>query len=244
MNESWESVWAQKRDSGFLSRMGKAMAARCDLQFLVHKELMEWCAPGNDSRILEIGCGTAPVPGMLRSRTDLLYGVDVSFSSAKVSSSLCASAVADGRKLPFPGECFDTVFSTGVLDLYDLDEVHEFFLEILRVLKPGGRTVIITSRRECSLHRIIMKHLEKKGRWKYGPKRSFTSLSGLIPHGMHLLSEHGRGAVFQLRFVSYLFEDRTFIRRLYNGLFLCVSLLLRPLNDLPGALLVTVLEKK
>jgi len=244
VNESWESVWAEKRGAGFLSSLGKKIAARCDLQYLVHKELMEWCPPESDSLILEVGCGTAPVLGMLRSRTNLLYGVDVSFSSAKVSGSLCLSAVADGRKLPFPEECFHTVFSTGVVDLYDKNEVYGFFLEIRRVLKPGGRAVIITSSSECRLHRTIMKHLEKKGRWKYGPKRGFTSLSDRVPLGLHLLSQHGRGAVFQLRFVSYLFDDITLLRRIYNGMFLCVSLLFRPLNHLPGALLVTVLEKK
>jgi len=244
MKESWENIWAEGRDCGILRGIGRAMASKSDLQYLVFRELSEWCFLESDSRILEIGCGTAPVPGMLRGISDLVFGVDVSLSSAKVSSTLCLSAVSDGRELPFPDDSFHTVFSTGVLDLYNEDEVRGFFREIQRVLKPGGRSVAVTSSSRCRLHFAVMEYLRKRGRWRYGPKRSFTSLANLLPDGLAVLSEHERGAVFQFRFVSYLFENRRFLRRVYNGLFLCASMVLRPLNRLPGALLVTITEKK
>lgn len=244
MNESWEHVWSEREKTGFFHRAGSFLAAHCDLQFIVLRELARNCVLSGSPRVLEVGCGTASVLKMLRKYTDDLYGIDVSSTAAAISSEISRTAVADGRALPFPDGSFDIVFSTGVLDLFETADAELFLVEMDRVLKTGGRAVVTTARCECRLHRTVMEHLVKRGRWKYGSKKCFSSLSGIVPEGLFLVDEYGRGAVFQLRFISYLFESSVLLRRFYNGLFLLISLVLRPLNRFPGALLVTVMEKK
>ncbi len=242
MTFSWEHVWVRREPAGRLGKAGRFLAALSDLQWIVHRELKASGSVPPGGMILEVGCGTAPVPGMLSKDSPNVYGVDVSPTAAAISSRNCIAAIADGRSLPFPSGAFDLVFSTGVLDLYSMDQVRRFLGEMERVLRPGGRAVAITSSR-CALHRAIMGRLVRRGEWKYGPKREFVSLQDALTPGLHLVYERRRGAVFQLRFVSYLFDDKHFLRRAYHAFFLAVSLLLRPLNMLPGALLVTVMER-
>ncbi len=242
MTFSWEHVWTRRETGGRLRKAGRFLAARCDLQWIVYRELKASGSVPPGGMILEVGCGTAPVPGMLSKDSPNVYGVDVSPTAAAISSRVCIAAVADGRSLPFPSGTFDLVFSTGVLDLYSMDQVRYFLGEMERVLRPGGRAVAFTSSK-CALHRAVMGRLIRRGTWKYGPKREFVSLKDALTPGLDLVYERRRGAVFQLRFVSYLFDDSPFFRRAYHGFFLAASLMLRPLNMLPGALLVTVMEK-
>lgn len=242
MTFSWEHVWTRRETGGRLGKAGRFLAAKCDLQWIVYRELKASGSVPPGGMILEVGCGTAPVPGMLSKDSPNVYGVDVSPTAAAISSRVCIAAVADGRSLPFPSGTFDLVFSTGVLDLYSMDQVGDFLGEMERVLRPGGRAVAVTSSK-CALHRAVMGRLIRRGTWKYGPKREFVSLKDALTPGLDLVYERRRGAVFQLRFVSYLFDDSPFFRRAYHGFFLAASLMLRPLNMLPGALLVTVMEK-
>lgn len=239
--ESWEHVWtAQPRRSSpgrFLARLG-------DLQAIVYAELRRSGALRPGSAVLEVGCGTGPVLEMLSGVAESRFGVDVSPAAARLTSRHTQAAVADGRRLPFDSGSFDLVYSTGVLDLFEDEEAARFLAEKVRVLKSGGRAVAVTSRAGCRLHGAVMRHLVRKGRWRYGPKRTFRTLAPLLPADCSLVSEKGRGALFGLRFVSYLFEHRDLPRRLYHALFLMMSAALRPLNRLPGALLVTVLEKE
>ena len=81
-------------------------------------------------------------------------------------------------------------------------------------------------------------------RWRYGPKRTFATLVPLLPEKGKLIDERAMGALFQFRFVSYLFERYGLIRRVYHAAFLLFSILLWPMNRLPGAILVTTMEKE
>ncbi len=241
--ESWETVWSRENPSGFLHNVGVFLARYGDLQRITFTALKRTGKLEGTPAVLEVGCGTAPVPGMLEKYSGSLFGVDVSLSSAVRSREKCLSAVADGRTLPFADSSFDIVFSSGVMDMFDDSNAALFLEEMNRVLKPSGRIVAVNARTGCRLHRVIMEHLEKRNRWRYGKKRTFSSLSGILPDKLKIVRENGRGAVFQLRFVSYLFENRELLRRLYHLVFLLFSLILYPLNSLPGAVLVTEMEK-
>jgi SAM-dependent methyltransferase len=50
--------------------------------------------------------------------------------------------VADARRLPFPDESFDVVFSYSVLQHLRKEDVLAALREVRRVLKPGGRALI------------------------------------------------------------------------------------------------------
>jgi len=243
-NQSWENIWRNSERPGFLHNAGGYLARFGDLQRIVMDEIRATGSLGHSPAILEVGCGTSPVMKMLSRHTDRRYGVDISPAAASASSLHCNAAVADGMKLPFADDTFDLVYSTGVLDLFPDGEAGIFLREMARVLRRGGKAVVITSWSGCRLHRAVMEHLTERNRWRYGGKRSFETLKHLLPPEFRLVTEKGRGALYQLRFVSYLFEQNAFLRRTYNGFFLAVSILLYPLNRFPGAVLVTCVERK
>lgn len=108
----------------------------------------DWCNPS--LRILDVGCATGRLLARLaEAGATELYGVDLAprilevargkLAKAKVSVDLRAADAEDS--LPWDRDFFDAVTLTGVL--------HHFFrprdalAEIRRVLRPGGRLLII-----------------------------------------------------------------------------------------------------
>jgi ubiquinone/menaquinone biosynthesis C-methylase UbiE len=103
--------------------------------------------------VLDVGCG----PGFLAA--DMLpevapggtvVGVDISASMLAMARDRLARAVIDGRAsfvegdataLPFDSNQFDAVASTQVIEY--LDEPAAGIAEIYRVLRPGGRVVLL-----------------------------------------------------------------------------------------------------
>ncbi len=51
--------------------------------------------------------------------------------------------VGDARRLPFPDATFDVIYNGYMFDLLDSEEFPKVFSELKRVLKPGGRLVLV-----------------------------------------------------------------------------------------------------
>ena len=82
-------------------------------------------------RVLDIGCGSKPYKRMF---PDLEWvGADIRH---------VGDVVADAENLPF-GEEFDTVLCTNLLQYLDIPTLA--MSEFARVLKPGGKLILITS---------------------------------------------------------------------------------------------------
>ncbi|MCK4505349.1 MAG: class I SAM-dependent methyltransferase [Candidatus Aegiribacteria sp.] len=244
--ETWEDVWKNRTSqNGLIHRAGRTLAAYGDLQKLVMEILKRNCRITENTRILEVGCGSGPVAGRLERLTPMVYGVDISPTAAELTKETgVGTAITDARELPFKDESFDLVYSTGVVDLFDDSGAAAILREMVRVTCTGGRTVIITAWKGCRLHEVIKEYLIRKERWRYGPKRTFTALEPLLPINGIRVRERAMGALFQFRFVSYLFEEHKLARRLYHCAYMLLSILLWPLNRLPGAVLVTTVEKE
>jgi len=102
--------------------------------------------------ILDVGCGGGKTIQRLAAVADggKVFGVDYSATSVAAARHLNSAAIAAGRvdvqqasvsRLPFPDDTFDLV-SAVETHYYWPEPVHDM-REILRVLKPGGRLVII-----------------------------------------------------------------------------------------------------
>lgn len=102
--------------------------------------------------ILDVGCGGGRTIDKLavRASAGKVYGVDISEQSVAVSRATNAHWIEAGRveirqapvsKLPFPDAFFDLV--TAVETHYYWPDFVADLREILRVLQPGGRLVII-----------------------------------------------------------------------------------------------------
>lgn len=105
--------------------------------------------------VLDVGCG----PGItLREAArqvgggSLCVGVDFSARMLRMGRHSLASrgpanatlVQADARSLPFPSAAFDVVLSAYVLDLMPLSDIEETLHEFRRVLRPGGRMVLVS----------------------------------------------------------------------------------------------------
>lgn len=120
-----------------------------------HAALPEWAFPeiqdGKFSHILDIGCGGgANIQRMLDMfPKSLVTGLDISHHALDMTRDVNAGAVNGGRcfvvggnanQMPLPKESFDlaTAFET----VYYWSGITACFIEVLRVLKPGGTFLI------------------------------------------------------------------------------------------------------
>jgi len=98
--------------------------------------------------LLEVGVGTGKENARIHSAIlpgGISFGIDISrvmltLTRQKNETPLCQ---ADVRDIPFVSDCFDRVFISYVLDLLPITDIPDILAGLQRVLKPGGRIVII-----------------------------------------------------------------------------------------------------
>jgi ubiquinone/menaquinone biosynthesis C-methylase UbiE len=115
---------------------------------------LELLAPAAGEYILEIGFGTGygqqsliPAVG-----SGLSAGVDISSGMVEVARNKLVRGGLAGRmalirgsalSLPFPPEIFEAAFTAFTLELFDTPLIPVFLSECRRVLKVGGRLVVV-----------------------------------------------------------------------------------------------------
>ncbi|MEZ5691523.1 MAG: methyltransferase domain-containing protein [Rickettsiales bacterium] len=118
---------------------------KAQLQKIIRDEtisIAETYFPDN-SRILDIGCGTAAFYDEVKKLDNgwWVTGVDIAYGMCKKSAEKGAMVInADAEMLPFADSSFDGVFSSLVMQW--VDNPKQFISEILRILKPEGMAVI------------------------------------------------------------------------------------------------------
>jgi ubiquinone/menaquinone biosynthesis C-methylase UbiE len=121
--------------------------------------------------MLDAGCGSGRVFQYrfnAAQRPRLMAGVDVT-DEPRANRNIDAAARADLARLPFGDAVFDIAISSHVAE--HLTQPERVFGELARVLKPGGRLLILTP-----------------NRWHY-----VTVSSALLPHHFHVKFNQWRG---------------------------------------------------
>ncbi len=95
-----------------------------------------------DSRALEVGCGSGELLRALRGMTRFAVGVDLSSAGLRLAAARASAACARAERLPFRDGIFDAVVSQHLLE--HLPDAEGALLEWRRVLRPGGRAVLVT----------------------------------------------------------------------------------------------------
>ncbi len=140
-----------------------------------HRYATEWHIPAaagfaatRDLRVLEIGCGLG-TDGAQFARAGAHYtGVDLTEAAVGLARQCFATyelpgefRTADAEQLDFADDTFDLVYSHGVL--HHTPDTGRAVREVHRVLKPGGRAVVMLYHRNSYNYRININLLRRAG---------------------------------------------------------------------------------
>lgn len=132
--------------------------------------------PEKGKLYLGLGCGTGNLLGVAREIGIQFIGVDFSPEMLKRAKKKAKNLVmADLHHLPFRDSCIDGIANINVF--YQLARPEMFLKDAYRILKPGGKVVISTPKREKS-HRYILGLIETAVR---NPK-IFTNLGEVVKY--------------------------------------------------------------
>lgn len=175
-----------------------------------HRYKKEWHIPAaagfaqtKDLAVLEIGCGLGTDGAQFAKAGANYTGVDLTEAAVNLARrrfeifNLRGSfRVADAERLDFPDNAFDLVYSHGVL--HHTPDTQAAVCEIHRVLRPGGRAVVMLYHRDSYNYRINICVLRRAGvhllRWNAGVKlvRALTGENeeSLREHARQLQANH------------------------------------------------------
>ncbi len=110
-------------------------------------------------RVLDVGCGNGYVLSRYAQYGAAASGVDITQTGARLSHERFTYLglrgeflVANAEELPFKSGIFDCVCSMGVL--HHTPDTRRGVEEIFRVLKPGGRLIVMFYHRDSALYRV------------------------------------------------------------------------------------------
>lgn|SRR5215469_4889209 len=124
--------------------------------------------------ILEVGCGRGATLLELARRGATTVGLDYSEEALDVcraherqngTTGRTTFVNGDARKLPFPSESFDYVFSVGLIEHFE--DPGQLLAEQNRVLRRGGY-ILVQVPQTYSLYTPMKMLLIRLGKWPYG----------------------------------------------------------------------------
>lgn len=151
-----------------------------------HRYRKEWHIPAaagfaeaKNLRVLEIGCGLGTDGAQFAKAGAEYTGVDLTQAAvdlAKQHFELLqlpgTFRTADAERLDFPDNTFDVVYSHGVL--HHTPDTAGAVREVHRVLRPGGKAVVMLYHRNSYNYRVNISMLRRAGvhllRWDAGVK--------------------------------------------------------------------------
>lgn len=191
-----------------------------------HRYATEWHIPSaadfagtRGLKVLEIGCGLGTDGAQFAKAGADYTGVDLTGAAVELSRkhfelfNLPGNfQTADAEKLDFADESFDLVYSHGVL--HHTPDTAKAIREIHRVLRPGGRAIVMLYHRNSYNYRVNISLLRRAGaqllRWDKG----VSLVHKLTGEPLDKLQEHAR--LLRTQKQSYL-GDEEFLSQNTDG---------------------------
>ncbi len=167
-----------------------------------HRFEKEWHIPeaanfagAKGLHVLEIGCGIG-TDGLQFAKAGAVYtGVDLTQAAVELARKNFSSAgvrgelrVADAEHLEFSDESFDVVYSHGVL--HHTPDIQAAVKEIHRVLKPGGRVIVMLYHRGSYNYRVGIRVLRRAGAGLLRSETGIKLVNRLTGEPVDSLREH------------------------------------------------------
>ena len=177
-----------------------------------HRYQKEWHIPqaadfasAKGLKVLEIGCGLGTDGAQFAKAGADYTGIDLTDAAIELSLKRFELfdlpgkfQTADAEKLDFSNDSFDLVYSHGVL--HHTPDTARAVSEIHRVLRPGGRAVVMLYHRDSYNYRVNISILRRAGaqllRWQPGVslvhRLTGESLESLRQHATQLKNDQHR----------------------------------------------------
>ena len=183
-----------------------------------HRYTKEWHIPAaadfagaRGLKVLEIGCGLGTDGAQFAEAGADYTGIDLTEAAVELARRRFelfdlpgTFKTADAESLSFPDESFDLVYSHGVL--HHTPDTGKAIQEIHRVLRPGGRAVVMLYHRGSYNYRVNISVLRRAGaqllKWETGIKL----VNRITGEPLESLREHAR--LLKTERESYLKPDQ------------------------------------
>ena len=148
-------------------------------------------------RVLEIGCGVGTDGAQFAKAGAIYTGVDLTDAAVDLARKNFAAhdlpgdfRVADAEALDFPDESFDIVYSHGVL--HHTPDIQAAINEVHRVLKPGGRAIVMLYHRGSYNYRVGIRVLRRAGAGLLKSDTGIKIVNRLTGEPIESLREHAQ----------------------------------------------------
>ncbi|MEM9927642.1 MAG: methyltransferase domain-containing protein [Cyanobacteria bacterium P01_D01_bin.50] len=167
----WEEIWGEHMHHGYYGADGKEQKNRRQAQIDLIEELLQWAEVEQAKDILDVGCGIGGSSLYLAEKFNAAAtGITLSPVQAQRAGERAVEfglsdrtnfQVADALNMPFEDNSFDLVWSLESGE--HMPDKQKFLAECYRVLKPGGKLILVTwchrSTNESPLSADEKKHL-------------------------------------------------------------------------------------
>ncbi len=115
----------------------------------------------NSKKILDIGCGTGEFADLF-SKFDY-YGIDISAPYIKYAAKKKSGSfkVMDATELEFSDNSFDYILIMAILHHLDDDKINKVLSEAKRVLKPGGKILVMEDAKIAKFENFVIRFIQK-----------------------------------------------------------------------------------
>jgi SAM-dependent methyltransferase len=169
-----------------------------------HRYEKEWHIPGaadfqntRGLRVLEIGCGMGTDGAQFAKAGAIYTGMDLTDAAVELARKRFQVSglegefhVADAERLDFPDASFDLVYSHGVL--HHTPDIEAAVREIHRVLKPGGRAMVMLYHRGSYNYRVGIRVLRRAGAGLLTSEAGIKLINLLTREPIDSLREHAQ----------------------------------------------------
>lgn len=148
----WEQIWGEHMHHGYYGKNGTYKRERRQAQIDLIEELLIWAEVEQPQTILDVGCGiggsTLHLAAQYNAQATGITLSPVQAARARERAeamnldSRVNFAVANALEMPFEDDSFDLVWSLESGE--HMPEKEKFIRECYRVLKPGGKLIIVT----------------------------------------------------------------------------------------------------